>query len=350
MYKTALNILKILNNAGFNSYIIGGYSRCKYLNIKNADIDICTSATYDDLKLLFKKITYKNYDSMTLYFNNYKFDITTFRNERNYKQNGIPQYDITKNIIQDIYRRDFTINTLCIDKNGDYIDFIGAKNDLDLKIIKAVGNADKKIKEDAIRILRAIRIATELDFKINNDLEKAILKYGKSLTNLSKNKIKIELDKIFKSNNVMYGINLLNKFKLSEFLNLKTKKVIKTSYIGIWYQVLTDNKYNFNKKERNLLNKINFLMTSSKTNYDLYKCDLETIKIVDTLLNSNLIYRYKKLPIKHFEELNIDLNFLKKVDNISNVKKEIVKLVLNNKLSNNKNDINLYIKKYIHKS
>lgn len=220
MYETALEVLKKINDNNLEAYIVGGYSRDKYLGIESFDIDITTQAKYDDLILIFgNNIVKKGFLSYSLSYKNYEFDITSFRKEISYSKNRFPKVIYTDSFIIDLERRDFVINTLCIDKNGKYIDLIGAKEDLDNKLIRCVLNSDRKISEDILRSLRAVRFATILNFKLDDELFNSIKKYGYLLSNLSNKRKEFELNKILNSKNKDYGINLLKELDILKYLN-----------------------------------------------------------------------------------------------------------------------------------
>jgi len=218
MYKDALEILNIINDLGYESYIIGGYPRDLYLGIENPDIDMCTNAKFEDLKDTFEIIS-NNFGSMTLIYKDYKYEITTYRKEYEYEKNRFPKkIEFVNTLEEDLKRRDFVINTLCIDKDGNYIDLLGSKKDLDNKIIRCVGNSDLKISEDILRSLRAIRFATILNFEIDETLKQSIKKYNYLLDNLSDKRKKEELDKIMNSNNKEYGLFLIKDLELEKYL------------------------------------------------------------------------------------------------------------------------------------
>lgn len=213
MYEIALKLLNEISNMGYEAYIVGGYPRNLLIGKQNTDIDICTSANPNIIKENFKVVKDNSkFGSMQIEYNSYLFEITTFRIELEY--NGrYPKIEYTESLIEDLKRRDFTINTICIDKDGNYIDLMGAINDLNNKIIKCIGDTKTKLKEDPIRILRTIRFSGELDFEIDKDLEYNIKIYGDLLEELSKGQIKKELDKMnYKS------IELLKKYKLIGYL------------------------------------------------------------------------------------------------------------------------------------
>ena len=147
MYEIALKLLEKINNYGYKAYIIGGFPRDLYLKRSSNDVDICTDATPMELHKIFSEIitTNSEYGTVTILFENIKFEITTFRKELNYKDNRHPdKIEYVDSLEEDIIRRDFTINTLAIDKDGNQIDILNAKDDLDSKIIKMVGNQPQK--------------------------------------------------------------------------------------------------------------------------------------------------------------------------------------------------------------
>ena len=220
MYNEAINVLKIINTK-YEAYIIGGYPRDLYMGNISTDIDIATNATKEELKELFKdyEIVDRGFGSILLNYNNYQFEITTYRKEFNYTKNRFPEkIEFIKELKEDLQRRDFIINTLCIDENGEYVDLLGAKNDIDNKIIRCVGNSDLKISEDILRSLRAIRFATILNFELDDELKKSIKKYSYLIANLSDKRKKEELNKILNSGNKEYGISLLKELEINKHL------------------------------------------------------------------------------------------------------------------------------------
>jgi len=309
MYKTALEILKKLKQNNFESYIIGGYPRDLYLGLENKDIDICTNAKFKDLKKIFEDIKDNKYGSYKLKYKNYEYEITTYRKERKYLKNRFPKkIRYTKSLKQDLKRRDFTINTLCINSQEEYVDIKDAKKDLDKKIIRLIG-PKTKLKKDSLRILRAIRFATYLDFELDKKLEKAIKKYKTYLENLSYDRKKQELEKILKDKNATYGIKLIKKYDLEKYLKINLKNVILTKNInGIWAQILTDDSYNFTKEEYKQINKIIKLKNKQYNSYDLYKYGPEILETVNEIKqeNRNIKKLYNELTIKDRDEIDID--------------------------------------------
>ena len=358
MYETAIKLLEKISSYGYTAYMVGGYPRDLYLKRTYTDIDICTDATPMELHQIFSEVVTTNseYGSVTIVFEKVKFEITTFRKDIKYKDHRKPEkIEYVDTLEEDIKRRDFTINTLCIDKDGKQIDLIGAKQDLDNKIIRTVINPKISLKDDALRILRAIRFATTLNFTLEPKLKTYIRRYGHLLRKISKDRKKDELDLIFSSPNKAYGIELLNSLKLSDHLEIPNLKRIKItpSMIVTWSQLDALDKYNFNAIEKESIRKINevkdkdLLDNHILYNYGLYICTMAAE--LNEADKQKINEQYSKIPIK--SRLDIALSpieicellnkkagsFLKPL--LSDLENEI----LDGNLNNNKEDIKNYI-------
>lgn len=246
------DILNILNKNGYEAYIVGGFVRDYLLNINSNDYDICTIARPNDLINMFDIID-NNYGSVKINYNNSLYEITTYRRDLNYINNRKPaMIEFVDTLYEDLQRRDFTINTICMDKDNNIIDLLHGKNEIKNKIIKVVGDTDTKISEDSLRILRAVRLATTLNFKLDHELYKTIKKYNYLVKKLSYYRKRQELDKIFLSNNIDYGIKLLKELELDKYLEINLN-INKTDLLGIWAQINNMN-YPFTKKELKIIN------------------------------------------------------------------------------------------------
>ena len=315
MNDVALGILKKINNSGYLAYLVGGYPRDLYIGKDSLDYDICTNATPKELKKIFGEsiLPTEQYGSVTLITQGMRFEITTFRKDIKYLNNRKPiEIEYIDNLLDDLKRRDFTMNTMCIDSEGIIIDLLNGKEDIDNKLIKTVGNADLKIYEDSLRILRAIRFATVLDFDLDIDLKDAIKKHKSLLKNLSYYRKKEELDKIFSSTNCIKGINLIKELELSDDLELSNlDSLVPTTYlIGIWAQVDVLDKYTFNNAEKESIIKINELMQKDILNYNnLYNYGLYISTIVSEIkgVDKKLINkRYNSLYIRNKTDIKIE--------------------------------------------
>ena len=191
MYEEALKILKKINMLGYEAYIVGGYPRDKYLNITSYDIDICTNMPPDIIKKNFKVTKDSGYGSLMI---EDKFEITTYRRDI-YNKNRFPEIEYVSTLEEDLKRRDFIINTLFIDLNGNYIDKLNAIDDLDNKIIRTIKNANISFKEDPLRIIRALRFKIDLNFSLNDDIIESINKNKELLKTISNKRIEKEINK-----------------------------------------------------------------------------------------------------------------------------------------------------------
>ena len=352
----AIKILKILDEHNHEAYIVGGYVRDKLLEKKSNDIDICTSATPKEIMEIFPNTDSPNYGSINIIYKNTNFDITTFRKEMKYQDNRLPvKLKYIKSIKKDLLRRDFTINTICMDKDGNIIDLLNIKSDLDSKIIKTVGNPRYRLKEDALRILRAIRFATILNFDIEERTKHYLTEYAYLLKKISYQRKKQELDKIFISSKKERGIKLLLDLKIEESLNLSKLKNITCcdDLLGIWAQLEVDDIYPFTKVEKQHMKQIRELLNLDiYDKYNLYTYGLYTATVVYQIKKENIASLnqvYQNLPIRSAKEININgkdiANLLnKKPDNyLKEIIVDLEKQIIYNNIKNEREDLEKYI-------
>ncbi len=359
MLETAKKVLKLIEDKGFRAYLVGGFVRDYILGIESADIDITTNATPKDMKDIFNNVIAPEvkYGSVTLLINNIRFEVTTFRKELNYVNNRKPlDVEYIDNLLEDLKRRDFTINTLCMDKDGNIIDLLNGRSDLEKKIIRAVGDPIDKFNEDSLRILRAIRFATVLDFTIEGNTKEAIKITKGNLATLSYNRKKQELDKIFVNSNAKYGIDLIIELGLAKLLELNNLEEIKLSndIIGIWASLDVSSKYPFTNSEKELISKIKEVVTiRNQTNMVLYKYGLYVNSVAADILGKSkvdIIKRFEELPIRIRRDIDISSEEIRQLlnGNSGAIFKEIYnnleKSILNGVLENNNDSIKEYIK------
>lgn len=363
MKEKALEVLKILYDHGYESYVVGGYVRDIILKRKTNDIDICTSATPKEILEIFDNVIVSDmqYGSVVIAYKGYKFDTTTFRKEIKYEDNRKPvKIKYIKDIKKDLLRRDFTINTLCMDKDGNILDILNIRSDIDNKLLKTVGNPRYRIKEDSLRILRCIRFATILDFNIENKTKHFLTKYSYLLKNLSINRKKEELDKIFLSKNKERGRKLLLELNLTNALDLDKLATITmcTDLTGIWCQLEVDNIYPFTKVEKEQMTKLRELLKYDKIdNYLLYKYGLYLCTVyaeIKGISRKKLSTMYSNLPILTRKDINITGEEISIILNknpgkyIKDILDDIELNILNNNINNDKEEITKYIKdKYL---
>ncbi len=215
-------ILTLLEEKGYKSYLVGGCLRDSLLNKESHDVDISTQALPDEILEVFKDYKTvdigKKFGTIKVIYDDFEYEITTMRKESSYNDKRHPdKVDFTKDIVEDLKRRDFTINAMA-KRKGKIIDPFDGKNDLETKTIRAVGDPVARINEDLLRSLRAVRFATSLDFQIEENLKKAIKNKASSINEISKERIREEINKILLSKKPSRGIRLLDELGLLEFI------------------------------------------------------------------------------------------------------------------------------------
>ena len=358
MYETALELLKKICDLGFEAYIVGGFARDKYLKKDSIDIDICTSAKYCDLKKIFDDINENSYFSYKVKYKDYNFEITTFRRDGIYINHRFPKkVKYTKKLKCDLKRRDFIINTLCIDSSGNFVDLLGAKSDLDRGLVRLVGGKNS-LGHDALRILRAIRFLTILNFSLDVKLENSINKYKHLLRDISYDRKKCEIEKILKSDNVQYGCYLIQKFDLERYLDIDVSDIVAVHNINaMWAQIIIDDSYSFSKKDRKEIDLFKKLIKKDFDLYDLYKYGADILSYVVKIKKEDIdVHKlYKDIVIKDRQE--IDINFFEiceiidvDCETISEIYDDVEKEIVYGNLKNRKDDIKKFIKKNYLKS
>ena len=219
-----------LKNGGFEAYIVGGCVRDMLLGKKPKDWDLTTNATPEEIQQTFPETFYENKYGTVGVVNETEEDetlkvieVTPYRLESEYSDNRRPDsVTFSKNIADDLQRRDFTVNAIAIDIGdgikGHIIDLYKGQEDLASKTIRTVGDAEERFKEDGLRILRAVRLATDLSFVIENETYKAIEKHKDLLKNIAKERIRDEFVKIIMSDNPLIGIVSCEKLGLLKYI------------------------------------------------------------------------------------------------------------------------------------
>lgn len=230
---TILQAVKTLKKAGFEAYLVGGCVRDLLLHKKPRDWDITTNAKPEEIQNLFSKTVYENKFGTVAVITDVSdetlkiIEITPYRMESKYSDKRHPDtVRFTGNLEDDLKRRDFTVNAMAMliansqspATRQEVIDLFNGKQDLKTKVIRAVGDPKERFQEDALRILRAIRLAVELGFTLNNETAQDIEKQAKLLELISKERIKDELTKILMSENAKTGIEMMRKFGVLKFV------------------------------------------------------------------------------------------------------------------------------------
>lgn len=197
--QTVKNLESLFNKRGFSLFFVGGSVRDFLLYEEFFDVDLVTNATPKDMKefLTDADFTFEKFGFVKVKFEDERFDVTTLRIEEGYEDFRHPKaIRFTTKLEDDVLRRDFTINGLYMDTNLKVYDFVNGVSDLNNKVIKMIGDPLKRIKEDPLRIIRAIRFSLTYNFDIDSELKSAILQSVSLLESLNIEKIKQDIKKI----------------------------------------------------------------------------------------------------------------------------------------------------------
>ncbi len=216
-----LKIINTLNSCGFEAYAVGGCVRDFLLDRKINDYDICTSALPEEICSVFQNVITVGirFGTVIVTENNCAVEVTTFRTEKGYSDNRRPDEVLFVNKLEeDLSRRDFTVNAMAYHPQKGITDLFGGQKDIAGKLIRCVGNADLRFREDALRIIRAMRFASVLGFSVEEETKKAMILNKNLLKNISKERITEEFLKLLGG---IYASEIICEF--SEIINIFIK-------------------------------------------------------------------------------------------------------------------------------
>ncbi len=354
MNKIIKNVLNAIEKKGYEAYIVGGYVRDMLLGISSFDIDICTNATPKELINIFPDSNAKNLGGIDFKIKEYHFEITTYREELKYQNRKPAEYNYVNNLVTDLNRRDFTINSICMNSKGEIIDLLKGFNDLSANKIRLIGTIDTKLTEDPLRLMRAIRLATTLNFNFEENLYKGIIKHYKLVLNLSMTRIKEEFDKILLSPNVKKGLKILSDVGILKLLNITYDNITPISNLeGMYAQLKYTCSFPFTKVEKENINSIKEIIAEEQiTPYTLYTYGLYLNTVAGEILNIDkkvINKMYKNLSIHSKKDINIKPETIKKILNIdygktiSIILNDLENLIIDGKIRNKRSDIVKYI-------
>ena len=386
VFTAALPVLKEINEAGYEAYFVGGSVRDLLLNRHIHDVDIATSAYPMEIKQIFKKTidTGIKHGTVTVLYEGESYEITTFRTESGYQDFRRPDHvTFVQNLSEDLKRRDFTINALAMDVDGNIIDHFDGLGDLEKHLIRAVGKAENRFHEDALRMMRAVRFMSQLQFTLEPETEQAISDNHELLSKISVERIRDEFVKMGIVPGSQKAFQIFLDTGLSEEVpGFKGKKenlalypqlnFSPTNEANLWALMiillkLPNDKIphfmrmwkNSNAMERQVADIVAFfdlISSHAPNNYYMYKAGLETIvstidlaHILGQPINgSALVDSYEALPIKNNRDLVVDGHFLLKNGipagpRVGLLLEEIKKAVLEGVISNNEAAITEFI-------
>ena len=202
MPEAANYIIQTLMAHGYEAYIVGGCVRDSVLGRTPQDWDITTSATPEQTKALFRRTidTGIEHGTVTIMMDHVGYEVTTYRVDGKYEDHRRPkEVTFTASLLEDLKRRDFTINAMAYNEQEGLVDIFGGAEDLRRGIIHCVGVPQERFDEDALRSLRAVRFAAQLDFEIEAKTRQAIREKAEFLRDISAERIQVELTKLITS-------------------------------------------------------------------------------------------------------------------------------------------------------
>lgn len=197
-------IINVLGEHGYDAYAVGGCIRDSLLGREPDDWDITTSARPEQVKACFRKTidTGIEHGTVTVMLDSVGYEVTTYRIDGEYEDNRHPrEVSFTDNLVEDLKRRDFTINAMAYNDTRGLVDVFDGQGDLDRKQIRCVGVARERFEEDALRVLRGIRFAAQLGFEIEKETQTAMSMLAPNLAAISAERIQVELVKLLVSPN-----------------------------------------------------------------------------------------------------------------------------------------------------
>ena len=348
IFVKAMPVLQTLEDAGFEAYFVGGSVRDVLLHRHVHDVDITTSAYPEEVKELFDKSidTGIKHGTVTVLYGGESYEITTFRTESGYQDFRRPDHvTFVQNLDEDLKRRDFTINALAMDMHGDIVDLFNGIEDLKNHIIRAVGNPEKRFHEDALRMMRAVRFMSQLEFKLEEKTEQAIKDNHELLKKISVERIREEFVKMGLGSFSREAFQIFLDTQLSEdvpdfagkkdllqvYPQLKFSPTMKTSLWAVIIILLKvpnekigkfmrdwKNSNAMTEKVEQIIKMFDLIADHVPTDYDLFEAGediiINTIDVAHILgqpiSSEALVDRYLALPIKKPSELAVDGRFL----------------------------------------
>jgi poly(A) polymerase/tRNA nucleotidyltransferase (CCA-adding enzyme) len=225
--KEVTKVAQLLRDAGHEAYLVGGCVRDLLLERMPKDWDITTNATPEEIQAVFPDSFYENdYGTVGVKTGSQDtaleiIEVTPYRKESGYSDKRRPdKVEFGASLEEDLARRDFTINAVALDESkGQLIDPYKGQKDIKDKVIRAVGNPEERFAEDALRIMRAVRLLAELDFAIDVETAKAIKLHGKHLESISRERVRDELIRILESDSPMSALTLAQQLGILEYIS-----------------------------------------------------------------------------------------------------------------------------------
>lgn len=335
-WQAAYSVIEQLENAGFEAVIVGGAVRDAILGRPAHDVDVATNAMPDEVKSVFNHTVDIGIQHGTVLVIDPagSVEVTTYRTDGEYTDHRRPEeVQFVRSLKEDLQRRDFTMNAIAMRRDDSFVDFYGGRQDIEAGVIRAVGDAQKRFSEDALRMLRAVRFSAQLGFLIESETLKAMQEKADNISWIARERIKAELDKLWVGKDVYNGIRKLEESNLVNYLNgtfqakdwyeFNTQdKLLGWAYFAVlqgedWREVLGE--YRLSNKEMAFVKAVLEALKALKngwTNMDYFlytEQELETacyfaeLRQLDVHMPQQSIQEIQtKLPIRHKRELIVN--------------------------------------------
>ncbi|WP_342581267.1 CCA tRNA nucleotidyltransferase [Ureibacillus sp. FSL W7-1570] len=300
-WEVALRVIDKIEKAGYEAVIVGGAVRDHLLARKIHDVDVATNALPMEIKNIFRNTVDVGIQHGTVIVldEGSPIEVTTYRTDGTYTDFRRPEeVTFVRDLPKDLERRDFTINAMAYTKDGEIIDLFGGKEDLNNGIIRAVGDANSRFREDALRMLRAVRFAAQLGFSIEESTMNAIQKDSDLIEFIAKERIHMELSKMWVAEYVYLGIKALVESNLALYLpgnfaeHLEAWKPFqaKEPEVGWAYLCLLNRKemediiefYRYSNKEKSFAKKVIHAYDRFLNRWDEYDYFSNDLTILET--------------------------------------------------------------------
>lgn len=365
-------VIKIFINNGFEAYFVGETVRNLLLEKPLKNMEITTSAHLDVVKRMFKDylITEIDENTISLEYAGYFYNIQSFITTEGVNKNIPLNKHYSKNLLDDLANRDFTINALAMSHSGKLTDAHDGYNDIKRKLITHIGNAKTRFFKNPNIMIRAFALISELNYKLSSKTKKAIYKRKKNLLNCNVSEYILDFKKIIEGEYPKKAIKMMCKLNVQKTIVpfKKTIKLLKSRFKKCSFEEVLLMSDVLNGKLNNdfipyidnydeYVRTYELVCLNKKSKYDaltLYNYGLATClkaNRINYLLSrpskkdKNITKQWDKLSIKNIDELNYSEEDLKKIirerdyEKINSILEEVLKLVLLGELKNNKNDI-----------
>lgn len=335
-WQAAYSVIEQLENAGFEAVIVGGAVRDAILGRPAHDVDVATNAMPEEVKSVFNHTVDVGiqHGTVLVIVPAGPVEVTTYRTDGDYIDHRRPEeVQFVRSLKEDLQRRDFTMNAIAMRRDGTFIDYYGGRQDIEAGVIRAVGNAQRRFTEDALRMLRAVRFSAQLGFVIESETLAAMQIKAADISWIAKERIKAELDKLWIGKDVFNGIQKLEESGLAAYLNGHFKanhwrefnvqdKLLGWAYFALlqgeqWREVL--GSYRLSNKEMAFVKAVLAALEGLKngwTNMDYFlyaqqelevACYFAELRQLDVQMPQQSIQEIQtKLPIRHKQALLVN--------------------------------------------